>query len=197
MRTRFTLALGLVIAACIAFAPPPAHASPNPIALVQRDTSCVATPVEAVTIHASSIAPVTSQAGIPASDTLLLSLAGIVGMTAAASTKREIDGAVTLGGRVYTKGQEDELARVLPKKDIERLHNKGVLKGDWITTRERTEPDPVKEAAARKESVATETTAGSGAAAKAKAAKTAKAETAKAAKTAKKRTSKRAAKKGE
>lgn len=143
MRTRFALGFGLVLAACLVFAPPPSTTvttSPAEL-LVQRDTSCTIAPIDSVDVvmvRAASVAPIHfERTGSPAlPTTLLLSLAGVVGMTAIVreeekSTKREIDGAVHVKDKVYTKGQEDALARVLGQKDIDRLVEKGTLKGDW------------------------------------------------------------------
>lgn len=47
--------------------------------------------------------------------------------------ERKIVGAIRLGHRMYTAGDEAALARALPAKDIARLHGKGVIAGDWGT----------------------------------------------------------------
>jgi hypothetical protein len=75
-----------------------------------------------------------------------------------AESDRTIDGAVTLGGRVYTKGQEAALARVLPAKDVARLAKKGVLKGDWGVAEDTKSDAPVDAALELKGSDTAETT---------------------------------------
>ena len=51
------------------------------------------------------------------------------------ATKNEnemrIVGAVRHKGRLFTAGSEAELAKSLPRKDIDRLVGKGVLTGNW------------------------------------------------------------------
>lgn len=43
----------------------------------------------------------------------------------------QIVGAVRHKGRLFTAGSEAELAKTLPRKDIDRLVEKGVLTGNW------------------------------------------------------------------
>lgn len=49
----------------------------------------------------------------------------------ATTITREIDGAVTYQGRVYTRGDEKALARALPPDEREPFIKSGQLLGDW------------------------------------------------------------------
>jgi hypothetical protein len=49
------------------------------------------------------------------------------------SMAREIRGAVRLGGRIYTAGDEADLAEVLPAGSVARLKDAGVIRGTWAT----------------------------------------------------------------
>jgi hypothetical protein len=56
---------------------------------------------------------------------------------------RTIIGAILTRGRIYKAGDEDLLAPLLPKADIERLVEKGALTGDWGQRAAAPAADPI------------------------------------------------------
>ena len=84
------------------------------------------------------------------------------------ATKTEKDmqivGAVRHKGRLYTAGSEAELAKTLPRKDIDRLVGKGVLTGNWSgKSAETSETSEASTASSSGAAPETETDANAGA----------------------------------
>lgn len=74
-----------------------------------------------------------------------------------ANSSRKIIRGVRLKGKTYTDGMEDELAKVLPAEDVERLTKKGYIEGSWSGTAVPAKaaepakaPEPVKAPAKEK-----------------------------------------------